>query len=135
MLGLLHFYSTIVCFVFESSVLFMPLAFWVRCVPVQSAPSTNWKCAPVRAKTARTRLRSCVTCAAWRKVSKRQEGIRYHKMGPESVTVLDSLGCQRIRVHLLSLSETQHLQQLGLGKMGQILQQDDHNAAARLTLQ
>lgn len=72
----------------------MPMAFWVRCVPVQFAPSTIWKYAPVRAKKVKTRLQSCVTCAAWRKVSKRQEGIRYHKMWPESVTVLESLDCQ-----------------------------------------
>lgn len=54
-----------------------------RYVLVQFVRSTIWKYAPVAPKTAKMRLQSCVTCAAWRKVSKSQESIRLHTMWPE----------------------------------------------------
>lgn len=43
--------------------------------------------------------------------------------------------CQYLRGCASSHSEPQHLQQLRFRQVGQILQQDSHNAAARLTLQ
>lgn len=58
----------------------MLLFFNCRYVPVQFVRSTSWKYAPVAPMTARTRLQSCVTCAAWRKVSKSGESIRLHQM-------------------------------------------------------
>lgn len=92
---------------------------------------------------ARTSPPNCATCAAWRNVS---EGRRHRcslswiwsygndkELMAWHVVDTNVRGC--FDLALLSLSETKHLQQLGLRPMGWVFQQQSHHAAARLALQ
>lgn len=49
--------------------------------------------------------------------------------------ILSCVSIAKVTPSPSALSESRHMQQLGLREMGQILQQEGHDAAAWLTLQ
>lgn len=65
---------------------------WTRCVPAQFAPSTIWRSARAAPKRAKTRPRSCVTCAVWRRVSNSLQSGRFPRTPPPPVAVLHQPG-------------------------------------------